>query len=158
MPFQTDSLSYKGARQTNQDFCGHETASQCECWVIADGLGAHSGSGVASRLAGDAVLDSFRRTPELSSGNLLSWVEAANAAVVQAQQSRPELAGMRTTLVVLACDSRNALWVHLGDSRLYHFRGGRLHCFTKDHSVPQAMVTAGEITQAEVRFHEDRSR
>jgi serine/threonine protein phosphatase PrpC len=65
---------------------------------------------------------------------------------------------MRTTLVVLASDGQRARWAHVGDSRLYHLRGGRIASQTLDHSVPQALARAGEIRPDEIRCHEDRNR
>ena len=55
-------------------------------------------------------------------------------------------------------DPQTALWGHIGDSRLYHFRGGRIINRTKDHSVAQSLANAGEIKPEEVRGHEDRHR
>ena len=65
---------------------------------------------------------------------------------------------MRTTLVMLVSDYRYARCAHIGYSRLYYFRGGRIDFQTRDHSVPQAMVNAGECRPEEIRFHEDRNR
>ncbi len=154
----TDLLSRHGGRRTNQDFCDYRTASGATCWVIADGLGGHAGGEVASRLAGEHILESFRADPAISRDRLTGWLESANRALHETQQSKPELHGMRTTVVVLVSDGQGALWAHLGDSRLYHFRAGAVHCQTRDHSVPQAMAAAGEITSAEIRFHVDRNR
>ncbi|MBC9784326.1 serine/threonine-protein phosphatase [Heliobacterium chlorum] len=47
---------------------------------------------------------------------------------------------------------------HIGDSRLYYFRDGKIVFITKDHSVSQAMADAGYISHEEIRFHEDRNR
>ena len=65
---------------------------------------------------------------------------------------------MRTTLVALVGAPKGVLWAHLGDSRLYHFSGGDIIYQTRDHSVPQAMADAGNITVDEIRHHEDRNR
>ena len=51
-----------------------------------------------------------------------------------------------------------AVWAYIGDSRLYHFSKGKLVSQTNDHSVPQMMVNAGEISQDQIRDHEDRNR
>ena len=48
--------------------------------------------------------------------------------------------------------------MHIGDSRLYHFRRGKLKTQTKDHSISQLAVMMGEITVDKIRFHEDRDR
>ncbi len=154
----TDSLSRHGGRRTNQDFCGYRTARGATCWIIADGLGGHAGGEVASKLAGEHILDSFSAEPAVSRDHLTRWLESANGALHAAQRSRPELHGMRTTVVALVSDGAAALWAHLGDSRLYHFRAGAVHCQTRDHSVPQAMAAAGEISSSEIRFHVDRNR
>ena len=52
----------------------------------------------------------------------------------------------------------NIQWGHIGDSRLYHFRGNRLAERTLDHSVPQMLVSSGEIKEKEIRHHPDRNR
>ena len=65
---------------------------------------------------------------------------------------------MRTTLVLLIASAEAARWIHVGDSRLYWFRDGKIREQTRDHSVPQRLAEAGEIRMDEIRFHEDRSR
>ena len=65
---------------------------------------------------------------------------------------------MKTTLVVLLTDGNRMQWAHIGDSRLYYFKGGKLKQRTLDHSVPQMLVAAGEIREEEIRFHPDRNR
>ncbi len=65
---------------------------------------------------------------------------------------------MRTTLVMLIACKDAALWAHAGDSRLYWFRDGKIRQQTRDDSVPQRLVDAGEISADQVRFHEDRSK
>jgi len=65
---------------------------------------------------------------------------------------------MRTTLALLISDLRLALWAHVGDSRIYHFRDGRIAHQTADHSVPQMLANAGDISPDDIRGHIDRSR
>ena len=65
---------------------------------------------------------------------------------------------MQSTVVGLVTDGTKACWGHVGDSRLYLFRAGRLVHQTKDHSVPQVLADAGQIEQCEIRQHEDRNR
>ena len=85
-------------------------------------------------------------------------LEFAQDAIVKKQEEDHMLASMRTTIVLLVTDFQSAMWAHIGDSRLYHFRSGRIIFQTKDHSVPQAMADAGDITHESIRFHEDRNR
>ena len=157
MRFVTSGLSSKGGRATNQDHSDTAQQDSLTCWVVADGLGGHRGGEIASRLAVEHILAAFKEQPVLSEQALHHYIEAANAAIIASQQTDFALSFMRTTVVVLVANDQYVIWGHLGDSRLYHFRQGRIQVQTKDHSVPQAMASAGEISEAEIRHHEERS-
>ncbi len=152
--FDTARLSHPGERAYNEDAADYRDG----CWVVADGLGGHSGGEVASRVAVEALLATWDPTAPLDHATLTNAITAATAAIHQRQAAEPGLSGMRTTLVVLATDGERALWAHIGDSRLYLLRGGRVWVQTEDHSVPQALVRAKELAPAEVRHHPDRNR
>jgi PPM family protein phosphatase len=156
--FQTARLSETGGRPNNEDFCGFFHADSSACWAVADGLGSHNAGEQASKTAVETVLESFRRNPELSTAALEGHIDAAQDAILKMQQRDPAMAGMRTTLVVLISDARQALWAHVGDSRLYRFQARGLTAQTEDHSVPQALAKAGEISQSQIRGHPDRNR
>ena len=65
---------------------------------------------------------------------------------------------LKTTLVLLRIVNGYVQWGHVGDSRLYYFKNGRIVKRTLDHSVPQMLVAAGEIDEKEIRHHPDRNR
>jgi len=153
----TAILTHAGGRDENQDAADFVELPGMSCWVLADGLGGHGGGGVASRVTMETIHDAFRHDAARSLESLGGYLERANAAVCD-RQSQPGLKEMRTTAVVLLSDGKQARWAHIGDSRLYHLRGGRICFQTEDHSVPQAMSNAGEITPDQIRFHEDRNR
>jgi len=158
MSFMTESVSRVGGRELNEDSYGFLEMNHAACWVVADGLGGHRGGETASRIAVDAALASFRAAPEFTSAALQRHLDAAQQAVLKAQKDQPTLSTMRTTIVILLTDSKSALWAHLGDSRLYCLDNGRIVFCTKDHSVVQAMVNAGELPASKIRHHEDRNR
>ncbi|RLC07395.1 MAG: serine/threonine-protein phosphatase [Deltaproteobacteria bacterium] len=158
MKFLTSILSKAGGRKENQDHCDYLVSDHGACWVLADGLGGHRGGEVASRLAVENTLGSFRPEPEISSAALKKHIQTAQDAIIHHQEEDPRLFFMRTTVVILITDFQSVLWAHIGDSRLCHFRSGRIIFQTEDHSVPQAMANAGDITPEEIRFHEDRNR
>jgi serine/threonine protein phosphatase PrpC len=160
MYFDTAMLTSSGGREDNEDYCGYHMKDDGiqGCWALADGLGGHMGGALASRAAVEAVLANYETNPALSGEALAAHLEAANLAVQQKQQNEPNLASMRTTLVILVTSGESALWAHVGDSRLYHFRSGKVTKRTQDHSVPQRLADAGEITEDQIRFHEDRNR
>jgi PPM family protein phosphatase len=156
--FKTSTVTEKGGRQQNEDYLDFVVQEDGACWALADGLGGHGGGGVASQLAVETVLAAFRAFPRCSPNALQDYLNAANVTVCARQGQETKLSRMRSTLVVLVSDCRSACWAHVGDSRLYYFKRGRIHVQTQDHSVPQALCNAGEITPAQIRFHEDRNR
>ncbi|MEQ1907935.1 MAG: protein phosphatase 2C domain-containing protein [Vicinamibacterales bacterium] len=157
-PFDLARLTRSGSRPLNEDSVDSAVVGASLCAVVADGLGGHRGGEVASRVAVDTALASFRANPKASVEQMTALISAAQEAVLEGQRGNSALAQMRSTIVVLAVDGSHATWGHVGDSRLYHLRGGRIMDRTRDHSVSQALVDAGEVAPDEQGQHEDRSR
>lgn len=155
--FDTATVSAAGGRIENEDSAGYRMENGSGCWALADGLGGHRGGAVASRLAVDAVLSSFDENRSITEDALQTHIVRANRALLDRQSADPEVAHMRTTIAVLIASTEAALWTHAGDSRLYRLRGGEILEQTRDHSVPQRLAEAGEISLNQIRFHEDRS-
>lgn len=156
--FDQAILTSSGGRTENQDYaeCGDLSGHDLVC-VLADGLGGHRGGRVASRLAVATVFRTIRQDFRFSAEGLTALQQKAHQAIV-AEQQRPGLEGMRSTLVVLVIRGTQALWLHCGDSRLYHFRDGRIIARTSDHSVPGLFVAANEISVDDIRRHPDRNK
>ena len=149
-------MSDVGGRATNDD-----TASiyqeRGRAWVyVGDGLGSYAGGKRASKTAGDALLTMAKQGSMLSKETLTEAAAKADKAVKDLQKATK--GNMKTTLVFLAVEDGKARWMHVGDSRLYHFRDGKVLKQTTDHSVSQMAVFMGEITTHEIRFHEDRNK
>ncbi|MDX1440062.1 MAG: protein phosphatase 2C domain-containing protein, partial [Rubricoccaceae bacterium] len=159
MPFLTGRpLSKRGGRANNQDATAFAITKGMGCWVLADGLGGHSAGEIASRSAVDAVINTFNNTLGFSDNALRHYIRAAQKAVHEQQKGESELESMKTTITILVATEGLARWTHVGDSRLYAFRHGRVNRQTDDHSVPQALVESGEIRRDEIREHPDRNR
>lgn len=148
-------LTNAGGREINEDSVRAEASALGLAVVVADGLGGHGGGSIASRTAAEAVLDSYREGGCRNKEEIAAAIFQANRAVVENQT---EGCAMKTTLVSLFIEGGQAVWAHLGDSRLYYFQDGKLVSRTLDHSVPQLAVMMGMITEDQIRFHEDRSR
>lgn len=151
-----DIASYTdiGGRPRNEDTVRHTVKGKdALCLVLADGLGGHGGGDQASAAAAESICRGWDGTADAEA--LKALVLEANRRVLAIQS--PQCA-MKTTVAVLTLEGKRAVWAHAGDSRLYYFRDGALTFQTKDHSAAQLGVLLGDITEDQIRFHEDRSR
>jgi serine/threonine protein phosphatase PrpC len=152
-------------RVANQD-CGgilqsEELAGRLDAVLaVADGMGGHGGSDIASRVAVETVLRVVRDSlPALpcppDDGHLealaVSGIRQANETVWREASRSPELRGIGTTCVVALIAGDRAVVGHVGDSRAYRLRAGRLERVTEDHSLVGEYVRAGELSEREAR-------
>ena len=151
-------ISRAGGRKYNEDALHFEERGGIAFAALADGLGGHRGGETASKTAIEAACSAFWEKGSISADALESCARRAKEALVEVQQADPSFSRMKTTLVLWASDGNQAVWGHVGDSRLYHFRQGRLQSRTKDHSLPQKLADIGEIAEEAIRHHEDRNR
>ena len=159
LELDTCYISETGGRQRNEDACGYWQSGSSGCWVLSDGAGGHGSGDVASRLVVQTVLHGFRSRPEVSCGQGLALLQAAQEAVVWEKTAGATRDDMHATAVVLLIDrdAAQAVFAHVGDSRLYHFRQGRILSQTRDHSLVQQMVDAGFGSVEMIRSHPKRS-
>ncbi len=147
----------QGNREYNEDSYGMERHGESTCFVLADGLGGHGGGDVASKAAVTTVCKLFK-----SEGYSDTFFERAftlaQEEIIKEQESASNFNGMKTTLVVLVISDGNAYYAHVGDSRLYFLKNGRIKTRTYDHSVPQMLALSKEIKESEIRHHPDRSK
>jgi serine/threonine protein phosphatase PrpC len=117
--------------------------------VVADGMGGHRGGAFAAQ----AVVDSAKRFFETASvtdplASLGKLCAQAHQAVVDVGEQGSQSPG--STCVLLYLSAGEAYWAHAGDSRLYHFRNGKILTRTLDHSMVQLLVSRGEMAEAEM--------
>ena len=118
-------------RSSNQDAVG--CFPEHGLFVVADGMGGHANGELASRMAVDSLRDHVESYPAPGPAELAVAVQEANARIFDAghRERSSGLPAMGTTIVALALGQR-AAWAHVGDSRLYRFRGGELTLLTAD--------------------------
>jgi len=123
-------------RQENED--RHAIVSELGLYLVADGMGGHKAGQVASQAACEGAI----RAVETLQGASLSLAERlrqavtiANREIFSAAQQKPELSGMGTTFVGMLFDEDRLALAHVGDSRAYVLRRGRLRALTDDHSI-----------------------
>ena len=158
MILQSAARSDVGLRRRANEDCFAIAAEQ-GFFLVADGMGGHTAGQLASSIAAEAALKALQTldgSEATLTEKLRCSVAAANREILVTVQSRPELSGMGTTLVsLLAVEGRVAL-AHVGDSRAYLIRGGRIRQLTDDHSVVGDLVRRREITQTAARAHPHR--
>ena len=126
-------------------------------FVVADGMGGAQAGEVASKAAADA----FDR--DLPDGPpepfLRETIEAANRQIHELARADPSRAGMGTTITAAIVDAagEEVSIGHVGDSRAYRLRRGRLERLTRDHSLVEEMRRKGQITDAQAEDHPQRS-
>lgn len=150
------SATDRGAvRTTNQD----ALVVSPPLFAVADGLGQSPGGETASRLALDTLSAAFAGTPTAEA--LAAAFRQASRAVWERASIDPSLHGMGTTLTAVAVlqtgpQTRLAV-ASIGDSRAYLFQDGQLRQLTRDHSVVQSLIDAGQVTADQWRTHPNRS-
>jgi PPM family protein phosphatase len=152
-------LSAVGMRASNEDAMGEAQQDDMMCFVMSDGAGGHECGEIASALVVDAVLYEFLGESSFSEHAVLSYVEKAIADVARNKTLVPRQGDMSATVATLLIDQSNhqALWAHLGDTRIYWFRDTRLMEVSKDHSVAQQFIDAGYGQAEQLREHPQRS-
>ncbi len=127
-------------------------------FVVADGMGGHSGGEIAS----EVTVDALRESGVVSTlDELIDQIQEANAQVVARGRREPALRGMGTTVCLLADLSRagpHRLGIaNVGDSRLYRLTDDGVHQHTADHSLVEALVRSGRLSRAEAAIHPQRN-
>lgn len=153
---QWAQLSEKGNRKINEDALAADVGGGHAFFALADGLGGHGVGEVASALAVQTSMQIGGSTG--FSQRLALCMQKANQRILNQQMQTGQTGDMKTTLVLLHVEEKQAQWAHVGDSRLYFFANFRLCARTLDHSVPQMLVQVGDIKEKDIRHHEDRNR
>lgn len=144
-------------RKENQDASGVLWLRRGCLALVCDGMGGFQGGEVASRMTVASILQYFKQNVLPKPGRLrrflaksISW---SNRQVWDYAQSHPPLQRMGTTVVAVLCYKKKAYISHVGDSRVYLMRDDKLIQLTKDHSMVQKLLDAGEITEDSVAEH-----
>jgi protein phosphatase len=154
-------------RESNEDaYCAR---TDLGLYVVADGMGGHAAGEVASRLAVEVIEAFIKDTRDadlnrtwpfpydtslsLDGNRLKAAFRLANRRLATAMEADDTLRGMATTAAAVLVTNGAPVVAHVGDSRVYRFRGGQLVQLTEDHSWVGEQVRAGVLSDADARRH-----
>jgi serine/threonine protein phosphatase PrpC len=157
-------------RSANED--SYFADPELKLFVVADGMGGHAAGEVASKIAVDSIQEFIRFTNDdkditwpyeydetlsLAGNRLKTAIQSAHAKVLEATSQKKEFQGMATTVVSILVTDLKAEVAHVGDSRAYLVREGKLIQLTSDHSWVNEQLRTGAITSAQARNHPYRN-
>ncbi len=150
------ALTDVGLRRSNNQDSGYASP---DLLLLADGMGGAAAGDLASSEAVTLIrgIDAEPTTDDDALERLREAVDAANRRLGELIQADPAVEGMGTTIEAMFWDGEKFAVAHLGDSRAYRLRGGRLTQLGADHTFVQSLVDEGRITPEEARHHPHRS-
>ncbi|MBI1312344.1 SpoIIE family protein phosphatase [bacterium] len=149
-------------RENNEDACVVDDAGRY--FIVADGMGGQAAGEKASELATEIVpkklkslIDFAADTGEKVSQSIDAAVTEANAEILALSELDPSYHNMGTTIAFIVASAGRFFVGGIGDSRVYQLRGGAMQQLTTDHSLTQALVDAGTISEEDAATHRYRN-
>lgn len=148
------AISECGKREQNEDFIVPNSADiETHVYVVCDGVGGHQKGEIASKIVAESVEFYLKKkNPFLFQNRLYldSSLEFAEERLSEYINSNPESKGMATTIVCLEFVKQKVLAYWVGDSKLYHFRKGKILFESKDHTLYQEFKDNNAIDQKDL--------
>ncbi len=123
--------------------------------IVADGMGGHSAGEIASQMAVEEVADFYYNSTKSPQKSLNQAFQAANEKIWQEAQSRADRKGMGTTCTALAIKGSEAVFTHIGDSRIYLLRENHLAQITEDHTLANKLRTSNVNLKEVEKVHQN---
>lgn len=162
MRFSIFQESRQGGRSNNEDRVAYCYSRDALLMVVADGMGGHQHGEVASQIAVQTLTAHFQREalPRVQDAYLClqKAMIAAHNSIAEYARKRQLPECPRTTCVACIIQDNIACWAHVGDSRLYLLRSGKVLARTRDHSHVQLLVDEGLISAARAATHPERNK
>ena len=139
-----------------------KNASNEYLMIVCDGMGGHRKGEVASSMAITALGSRFNKISSIGSKlDAVNWlndsVSEINKSILEYATNNPDSVGMGTTIVVALLTHDYLIFGNIGDSSGFVMKKGQLHKVTKDHTLVNLLVQAGNLTPEEAKFHPKRT-
>lgn len=162
MRFTIYQESRQGGRENNEDRIAYCYSREALLMVVADGMGGHFYGEIASQIAVQTLTDTFQREAAPSLDDpfrfLQKGITNAHHAIIDYSNKHKLKDSPRTTCVACIIQDNIAYWAHVGDSRLYLMRNGKVVAQTRDHSRVRLLIEEGVISEAQAATHPDRNK
>ena len=162
MKFAVFQQSRQGGRKYNQDRVAYSYSKDAVLLVVADGMGGHYHGEVAAQITVQMIADMFQKhaRPHIKDPHrfLAAAMISGHEAILDYTTKHNLMESPRTTCVAAIVQQDHAYWAHVGDSRLYMYRGMRMITRTKDHSKVQQLYDDGKISETEMHTHPERNK
>ncbi len=153
-------ISLLGGREENQDRVATAIAEHAALLVVADGMGGHADGARAAQVTQQVLTEAFWHTPQPlfdPLGFLHTVIGRAHEEVVKLGAQLPLEQRPRATCAVCLVQQRATWWAHVGDSRIYHVRAGKLLTRSRDHSHVELLLREGLINAEQAHTHPMRN-
>ncbi len=160
MRVESADISLLGGREENQDRVSTAVAEHAALLVVVDGMGGHADGARAAQVTQQVITEAFWHTPQPlfdPLGFLHLALGRAHAEVVKLGAQLPLEQRPRATCAVCLVQQHASWWAHVGDSRLYHVRGGTLVARSRDHSHVELLLREGLISAEQAHNHPMRN-
>lgn len=151
-----------GNRKQNEDSMAHGCFDRVSVYIVADGMGGHSGGAFASSVFCEQVIERSANLQEAWCNDPKETVnrivtESAAAMLDLARAEDPDMDPHTTFVLVTFCQDKAHI-ANLGDSRLYYIKNDGIRWRTRDHSVSQLLLDQGEIEEEDLATHPDQNK
>ena len=160
MDIEYAKMSAVGDRDDNQDRAAVIVHQDAVMLLVFDGMGGHSDGAAAAETALRVVQDMFTSQPQPifdPQGFLYTAMARAHDEVVALGENLTADFRPRATTAICLVQESGTYWCHIGDSRIYHMRDGRLVNRSRDHSHVEVLIQEGAITEEEALTHPMRN-
>jgi len=145
-------------RNSNED--AYTANLKNRIFLVADGMGGHAAGEIASQIAAATVEEVVAASIHSAippTQILFNAAQEANARIYQTQRTKPEFAGMGSTLTAISFQDDKYYIAHVGDSRAYLLRDGNLEQLTRDHSLVWHLYESGMLRKDELSSHPQKN-
>ncbi len=155
--FITGFISEAGTKSRNNDYFGFVQMENYGIWVIADGFDEEKGADVASRTAVESSIEYFMSYPRFNPEIIEEIMTYVNTKIKEKQEETENYSLMHTSLLIVISNYNSILYGNVGNTRLYHIRGGYIIYQSSDDSISQLLAEENVLSLGDMKYHRQRN-